>query len=53
MGQAADAEVIILQLHPMWISSRKHACERREAMRRHPSFLACPGGSTRRERPTS
>jgi hypothetical protein len=37
---APDAKVIFLQSHPAWVAARHRERERREAMRRHPSFVA-------------
>jgi hypothetical protein len=40
VANASGAEVIFLQSHPTWIAAQRRARERREAMRRHPSFIA-------------
>ncbi|HWS91014.1 MAG TPA: hypothetical protein VN306_00495 [Mycobacterium sp.] len=40
MATASGATVIFLQSHPLWVAAQRDARERREAMRRHPSFLA-------------
>jgi hypothetical protein len=37
---ASGADVIFLQSHPAWIAAHRREHERREAMRRHPSFTA-------------
>jgi hypothetical protein len=37
---ASGAKVIFLHSHPAWIEAQRRARERREAMRRHPSFVA-------------
>jgi hypothetical protein len=42
MADASEATVIFLQSHPAWAAARRRDRERREAMRRHPSFLARP-----------
>ena len=34
---ALGANVIVLQSHPAWVAAQRHACERSESMRRHPS----------------
>jgi hypothetical protein len=40
VANAAGATVIFLQSHPAWAAARRRDWERREAMRRHPSFVA-------------
>lgn len=40
MADAAGATVIFLQSHPAWAAARRRDRERRDAMRRHPSFVA-------------
>jgi hypothetical protein len=40
VANASEATVIFLHSHPAWVAAQRHADERREAMRRHPSFLA-------------
>ena len=40
MANASEGTVIFLQSHPAWVAAQRHARERSEAMRRHPSFLA-------------
>jgi hypothetical protein len=37
---ASQANVIRLHSHPAWIAAQRRERERREAMRRHPSFVA-------------
>jgi hypothetical protein len=37
---ASGANVIHLQSHPAWIAAQRRERERRDAMRRHPSFVA-------------
>jgi hypothetical protein len=37
---ASQAKVIHLHSHPAWIAAQRRERERREAMRRHPSFVA-------------
>jgi hypothetical protein len=40
VASASGADVIFLQSHPTWVAAQRRARERREAMRRHPSFIA-------------
>jgi hypothetical protein len=40
MGSASEVKVIFLHSHPKWIAAQRRARERREAMRRRPSFIA-------------
>jgi hypothetical protein len=40
MRSASEARVIFLHSHPTWIAAQRRERERREAMRRHPSFIA-------------
>nr|WP_082129486.1 hypothetical protein [Mycobacterium haemophilum] len=40
MANASGATVVFLQSHPAWAAAQRHARQRSEAMRRHPSFLA-------------
>ena len=40
MRSASGAKVIALESHPAWVAARRRERERREAMRRHPSFAA-------------
>jgi hypothetical protein len=40
VANTAGATVIFLQSHPAWAAARRRDRELREAMRRHPSFLA-------------
>lgn len=40
MANAEGATVIFLQSHPAWAAARRRDRELRNAMRRHPSFLA-------------
>ena len=40
MVPAVAAKIIVLESHPVWTAAQWRACERREAMRRHPSFMA-------------
>jgi hypothetical protein len=40
VANASGATVIFLHSHPAWVAAQRHARERSEAMRRHPSFLA-------------
>jgi hypothetical protein len=40
MRSASGAKVIFLESHPAWVAARRRERERREAMRRHPSFVA-------------
>jgi hypothetical protein len=40
MRSASEAKVIFLHSHPTWIAAQRRERERREAMRRHPSFIA-------------
>lgn len=40
MANSPGATVIFLQSHPVWIAAQRHERERKEAMRRHPSFRA-------------
>ena len=42
-AQMADAEVIVLERHPLWIAAQLRRRERLEAIRRHPSYLANRG----------
>jgi hypothetical protein len=37
---ASGANVIFLHSHPAWVAAQRRERERREAMRRHPSFVA-------------
>jgi hypothetical protein len=37
---ASGANVIFLHSHPAWVAAQRRDRERREAMRRHPSFIA-------------
>jgi hypothetical protein len=37
---ASEAKVIFLHSHPAWVAAQRRERERREAMRRHPSFVA-------------
>jgi hypothetical protein len=38
MANALNASVICLQSHPAWAAAERRAQERKDAMRRHPSF---------------
>ncbi|WP_297736244.1 hypothetical protein [Mycobacterium sp.] len=54
MANASGATVIFLQSHPAWAAARRRDRERRDAMRRHPSFLArrrgaAPAGQVTRD----
>jgi hypothetical protein len=40
MRSASEAKVIFLHSHPTWIAAQRREREIREAMRRHPSFIA-------------
>ncbi len=40
MRNASGANVIFLHSHPTWVAAQGRERERREAMRRHPSFVA-------------
>ncbi|OBH14818.1 hypothetical protein A9X04_13640 [Mycobacterium sp. E3247] len=41
------AQVIVLELHPVWMSAQRHAAELLEAMHRHPSSMGRPAHPTR------
>ncbi|QUR67714.1 hypothetical protein [Mycobacterium spongiae] len=40
MASTSGASVIYLHSHPTWTAAQEHERLRREAMRRHPAFLA-------------
>lgn len=40
MANSSEATVIFLQSHPVWVAAQRHARERSEAIRRHPSCRA-------------
>lgn len=40
MANTSGATVIFLHSHPAWVAAQRHARERSEAIRRHPSFCA-------------
>jgi hypothetical protein len=40
VANAAGGTVIFLQSHPAWAAARRRDRERRDAIRRHPSFVA-------------
>lgn len=40
MANTQDGTVIFLHSHPVWAAAQRRERERREAMRRHPSYRA-------------
>ena len=40
VAKAQGAKVIFLKSHPTWVAAQRREQERREAVRRHPSFRA-------------
>ena len=54
MATASGGTVIFLKSHPAWIAARRREHDRRDAMRRHPSFIgrqhaAASGGDVVRD----